>query len=292
MLSRSTILHLRIPFSVFLMPVFCFAAAVAAPAVTPMNYLILWTVLHLFLYPASNGYNSYYDRDEGSIGGLEKPPQVTQDLLYVSLLFDAFALLTGFYFGWKFVLMIFMYGLVSKAYSHPAIRLKKYPVTGLLMVSLFQGAFTFFLCVLALEQLSFQELLTTKYTFPALLSTLLLLGSYPMTQIYQHEEDKKRGDMTLSRLLGVRGTFIFTGSTFLLVNLGFWVFFQHTNELSLFGVLQLFLFPVLVYFGYWFWQSSHAEEKVNYRKTMLLNKLSSLSMITFFTLLLLLNVTD
>jgi 1,4-dihydroxy-2-naphthoate octaprenyltransferase len=49
-----------------------------------------------------------------------------------------------------------------------------------------------------------------KFLYPALLSTCLLLGSYPMTQIYQHEEDARRGDKTFSLLLGIKETFIFT----------------------------------------------------------------------------------
>jgi 1,4-dihydroxy-2-naphthoate octaprenyltransferase len=41
----------------------------------------------------------------------------------------------------------------------------------------------------------------------AILSALFFAGSYPLTQIYQHEEDARRGDLTLSRVLGVAGTF-------------------------------------------------------------------------------------
>lgn len=36
-----------------------------------------------------------------------------------------------------------------------------------------------------------------KVILVGLLSSALLLGSYPMTQIYQHEEDTKRGDKTI-----------------------------------------------------------------------------------------------
>ena len=43
----------------------------------------------------------------------------------------------------------------------------------------------------------------------ALVSTLFLCGSYPLTQVYQHEEDARRGDRTLSLRLGIRGTFVF-----------------------------------------------------------------------------------
>ncbi|NJK83733.1 MAG: ubiquinone biosynthesis protein UbiA, partial [Saprospiraceae bacterium] len=60
---------------------------------------------------------------------------------------------------------------------------------------------------------------------PAILSSLMLLGSYPMTQIYQHEEDAKRGDTTLSLKLGILGTFHFTAITFGLATAGFVAYF-------------------------------------------------------------------
>ncbi len=62
---------------------------------------------------------------------------------------------------------------------------------------------------------------------PAALSSLWLMAAYPMTQIYQHEEDARRGDLTLSRLLGIQGTFIFTATAFLLVNAGFFLYFRY-----------------------------------------------------------------
>src|SRR5688500_6701238 len=130
MFSLSSWLHLRIPFSYFLMPVFLFSLAVS-PNVTGNTLLWTFIIFHVFLYPASNGYNSYFDKDEKSIGGLKNPPPVNKVLYYLSLSFDAIALILGYLMiNLSFALMLLVYGLVSKAYSHPDIRLKKYPVTG------------------------------------------------------------------------------------------------------------------------------------------------------------------
>ena len=38
-------------------------------------------------------------------------------------------------------------------------------------------------------------------------SSLLIGGFYPLTQIYQHEEDYNDGVITISYLLGYKGTF-------------------------------------------------------------------------------------
>jgi len=96
-------------------------------------------ILHLLLYPASNAYNSYFDKDEGSIGILESPPPVDKELFYVSWVLDILALLLGVFIGWPFVCYLLIYGFISKAYSHDRIRLKKYPVASWLIVSFFSG---------------------------------------------------------------------------------------------------------------------------------------------------------
>lgn len=65
MLQKATWLHLRIPFSLFLMPVFLFATS-QAESINFREWFLAFVAIHLFLYPASNAYNSYFDRDEGT----------------------------------------------------------------------------------------------------------------------------------------------------------------------------------------------------------------------------------
>src|ERR1051325_5485356 len=96
MFSKSTLLHLRIPFSYFLLPVYLFAVSVS-PNITEKRLIWVFIILHFLLYPASNGFNSYFDKDEKSIGGLENPPPVNKSLYYVSLLFDAAAVVLAFF---------------------------------------------------------------------------------------------------------------------------------------------------------------------------------------------------
>lgn len=291
MITRSTLLHLRIPFSIFLMPVFCFAAS-QATHLTWQMYFIVFVILHIFVYPASNGFNSFYDRDEGSIGGLKKPPKVNKDLLTTSLAFDIIGLFFSFLFvNWQFTLLVFIYGMMSKAYSHPSIRLKKYAIGGWLTVGIFQGACTYLMCVLAFEKdfltdfYGFEVFYKERHLFAAALISILLLGSYPMTQIYQHEEDAKRGDKTISLLLGIRGTFIFTILFFGIATAGFYFYFSTFQDEFYFWLFQAFLAPVLLYFVYWTIISWRDASQANFQRTMLLNVLSSISMIAYFTII-------
>jgi len=286
-MNRSTWLHLRIPFSFFLLPVFLFALAVE-PEFNTWKAGVMFILLHFFLYPASNGFNSYFDQDEDSIGGLEHPPPVHRQLYTVSLWLDLIALLGALLINWQIMVMLLIYGLISKAYSHPSVRLKKYPITGWLAAGIFQGAFTFLAVFMAVHEVTWTEWSQQKILFPAMLATALLWGSYPMTQVYQHEEDGRRGDLTISRMLGIRGTFIFTALVFLVANLGFLYYFYSYHSWVWALAFQASLAPVLGYFFYWMRQVWQHEHNADYHRTMRLNLISSSCLNLFFLGLLIL----
>lgn len=309
--SKSTLQHLRIPFSIFLMPIFLFAFSNSSRLSNNQtiegyyfNAFIIFISIHLFLYPASNGYNSYFDKDDDSIGGLEKPPKVEKDLYYAALLFDLIAILLGLLVSLEFAVMLFIYGLISKAYSHPFIRLKQYPIISLLTVGFFQGFFVYVMSFMALNKFNinelwrglshlFDETLSSAYTeifvfmmiMPAFLAMFLLFGSYPMTQIYQHKEDSKRGDKTISLLLGIKGTFYFVGIMFFIANLGFVGYFYYLEDFTSLIVFEVCLLPILAYFTYWFMLVRKDEKNANFHHTMRLNVLSSVCMSVAFLLM-------
>lgn len=246
-LKKSTIQHLRFPFSVFLLPVYLFALSQVVE-VSLFKAIFTFFILHVLVYPASNGYNSYFDKDEGSIGGVKHPLPVSKELYYVSIIMDSIAIILSFILGTTFTVLILLYGLASKAYSHPKIRLKKYPILGWLTVFVFQGFVTYIMVLAGLGVDVIQEIESVKVILPAVLCSILLGGAYPMTQIYQHEEDKKRGDITLSIKLGIKGTFYFTAFWFLLANIGFYFLLTPLQ----FIVFQGIMIFVLGYFLYWF----------------------------------------
>ena len=128
-LRPSTLQLLRFHFSFFLMPVFWFALSQLV-YINGFHAIMVFAILHLLVYPASNGYNSYMDRDTESIGGVKKPLQPTRQLLYVTILLDGLAILLGIFISLYFAAGILAYILASKAYSYRGIRLKQYPVAG------------------------------------------------------------------------------------------------------------------------------------------------------------------
>jgi hypothetical protein len=282
MLSLSSWLHLRIPFSYFLLPVFLFSLAIS-PNVSEDALLWTFLIVHIFLYPASNGYNSYFDKDEKSIGGLKNPPPVKKGLYYLALLFDGIAIVLGLIkINITFAFMLLIYGLVSKAYSHPGIRLKKYPITGWLVAGLFQGLFTFVMCYIGINRYSLENIWQAPVLIPGGLCSLMLWANYPMTQVYQHDEDGKRGDETFSRMLGIRGTFYFVGGVFALVTIGFVLYFNtYFSKGYALGFL-LALLPVLIYFSAWLFIVRRDESKADYAHTMWLNFISSTALNVYF----------
>lgn len=288
MLDLDTLKLLRFPFSILLMPVFLLALSQVNTPYSWLDVLYPFLIIHLLVYPASNGYNSYIDRDEGSIGGLEKPPMPTIKLFYVTLVMDFTALLlAALLVNVAFSLCLLLYIMASRAYSSRQIRLKKYPILGFLVVTLFQGGFTFFLSYLGITKQVMDLNSTTIWVLAA--CSLQIAGVYPLTQIYQHQQDLDDGVVTISYKLGHRGTFIFSALMFAACNLCYYLYFSKTNQLGDFLVIQAFFAPIAVFFGYWFIQVLKNTTNANFRNTMLMNVIAALSMNACFFVLLLKN---
>ena len=270
MLAKSTIQLLRFHFSFFLMPVYWFALTQLVNINWP-RALLIFIILHVLVYPASNGYNSYMDKDSSPIGGLKKPLQPTKQLFYVTVLMDLLAIGLSFIITPWFALGTFIYIMGSRLYSYRGVRLKKYPLIGYLTVITFQGGLVFWMVYHG----SHEFLKTSIPLIPMITSSLLIGGFYPLTQIYQHKEDINDGVKTISYKLGYKKTFLFCAAIYAVAML----FLAYTFFTSLmfkeFFVLLIFFLPILVYFFWWaakVWKTETAADFVN---TMRMNVLAS-----------------
>ncbi|MBB1282882.1 UbiA prenyltransferase family protein [Flavisolibacter sp. BT320] len=265
------------------MPVYLFALS-QAPAIDTGRAVAVFLILHLLVYPASNGYNSFMDRDETPIGGLRSPLQPTRQLFVTTVIMDVVAVALSFLFSPLFALGILLYILASRAYSYRGIRLKKYPVLGFLTVFIFQGALVFYLTYSAVTVPS-----QVPPLIPLCLSSLLIGALYPLTQIYQHEEDRKDGVITLSYRLGKRGTFLFSMALFLLATAGMYLLFRQQERLNFFNLYLLYLLPVVLFFLYWMVRVWKDEAAADFRNSLRMNVLSTLCTIAFFITLIIHN---
>jgi len=273
MLQKSTIQLLRFPFSFFLLPVYLFALS---QVVSPHwgHALLIFIILHLLVYPASNGYNSYMDRDESSIGGIRAPLQPTCQLFVATVLMDFTAVALGFLIDVYFAAGIALYILASRAYSFRGIRLKKYPVTGYLTVVVFQGAVAYWLVYYGSRQVP--DLHLSQYLLMAMLAASLLIGGfYPLTQVYQHDADARDGVRSISRMLGYRGTFLFTAIVYMGAFAVLAVYFFRQQQGTKFYVLATCLLPVLVYFMAWALKVWKNVSAASFDNTMRMNLLAS-----------------
>jgi 1,4-dihydroxy-2-naphthoate octaprenyltransferase len=268
---RSILVHLRIPFSWNLAAVPLFAA-VQVSTLDVFNTGLVFSILLLCLYPASHAFNSYYDRDQYSIGGVECPPQVAPLLFWVALAFDLLALILGSLMSSTFMCLLLTYGLASKAYSHPLIRLKKRPLLSFAVVFLFQGGLTYLMSLHGLTRTPLLKLLSESQQWQNMALCSLWIGAgYPLSQVFQHQEDKERGDQTLSLLLGVRGTFIFSGCLFFITQ---GVLFK-VSERTFFWQAQTLMFPIGAYFLWWAFRCFNNEVYANFKYSHRMNRLTS-----------------
>lgn len=222
------------------------------------------------------------DRDEDSIGGIKNPLQPTKQLYWTSVIMDIVAVALSVMISWWFVFGIATYILASRAYSYRGVRLKKYPVVGYLTVSVFQGAVTFFLVYHG----SSMEKTFDVPVAAMIVSSLLIGGFYPLTQIYQHEADKRDQVITLSCLLGYRGTFIFTALIYSLAMGTLFYYFSSISQQNKFFIIATAMLPILVYFFRWakeVWKDSSAAD---YHHTMRMNIIASVcTNLAFFIIL-------
>jgi 1,4-dihydroxy-2-naphthoate octaprenyltransferase len=270
----STLQLLRLPFSFFLMPVYWFALSQVVDRSWD-RALLIFIILHVLVYPASNGYNSYMDRDEGPIGGLAHPLQPTRQLFWVTLIMDGLAVALGFVIGLWFVVGLTVYILASRAYSYRGIRLKKRPFIGWLTVISCQGALVFFMVYQGSHPAAAGDVSLQAPVAAMVACSLLLGGFYPLTQIYQHDADRRDGVRTLSMVLGYRGSFIFTGFVYGVAFLVLAYYFEVTAQHKEFLVLATCMLPVIVYFLIWAVKVWRDPAEANYSNTMRMNLLAS-----------------
>lgn len=282
MLHPSTIQLLRFHFSLFLLPVYLFAVS-QLPQVNIVMALAVFFILHVLVYPSSNGYNSYMDRDETPIGGLLHPLQPTRQLFYVTVVMDVVALLLSLVISPVFAVGILLYILASRAYSYRKIRLKRFPFAGFLTVFIFQGALVFFLTWHGAHPSKSLDV----PVMPAIISSCLLGALYPLTQVYQHEEDRKDGVITISYLVGKKGTFILSAAFFSAATV--LLYFLFRDRLFKFWLFLLVMLPVVSFFLYWMMQVWRHPAAASFKNSLRMNMLATLCTSLFFLLLMFLH---
>ena len=280
-IHASTIQLLRIKFSFFLMPIYWFALS-QVNEINIFKAVLVFIILHFLVYPASNGYNSYMDKDEDSIGGIEKPLQPTKQLFNATVLLDATALIVAIFVNTYFFGLLILYILASKAYSYRKIRLKKYPILSYLIAIVFQGAVVYSMVF------NSSNINNGIYVacLPAIGSTLIVGSFYPLTQIYQHKQDNADNVKTISMLLGYKGTFVLATISFFIAMLLIGYYFAANLELDRFLILLICMLPTFGYFLWWYNKVRKDITAANFKNTNRMNWIAALCSNTAFIIIL------
>lgn len=158
--------------------------------------IVVWVI---FLNGGTLAINSAFDDDEGDIGYLDAPPRAPRHLAAFSIALMAIGQLLAFRLPTAFVVAYAVCFVMSILYSVPPARFKA--VAGADWVINMWGFGT--LTPFAGWALTGRPLeLWAGLVFLAFCP--LFAAFYPLTQLYQFEEDRARGDRTLAIALGMK----------------------------------------------------------------------------------------
>jgi 1,4-dihydroxy-2-naphthoate octaprenyltransferase len=286
---RNAFIHLRFPFSLFLLPVFLLALTLVDVEMR-RHTLLLFAVLHILVYPSSNAFNSLQDSDKGSIGGLKNPPKAPKLLIPVTIIFDAAALLISYSISRGLFFMMLLYIIASRLYSYRKIRIKKYAILSYLLVISMQGGLVFIMTAYTAKRWAILNLLgSPEMLLGALSAVLLIAAGYPITQIYQHRQDKADGVNTISMMLDKFGTLVLSAILFVVFGATLAALYQPEWEYVLLFVL--IAAPAGIYLISWMLRVMNNPREADYDNTMRMNYISTLSLNAYFIVVLLLQYT-
>ena len=160
--------------------------------------LALWVVC---LNGGTLAINSVFDRDEGDIGYLIAPPPIPRHLLAFSIVLLGGGQLLAMALPVGYQIAYAVCCVMSVLYSVPPFRFKAVAGADWVINMWGFGTFTPYAGWAATDRpLDPGHALILAAFCP------LFAGLYPLTQLYQFDEDRRRGDRTLALILGMRAS--------------------------------------------------------------------------------------
>ena len=163
--------------------------------------LLALTVWVIFLNGGTLAINSVFDRDEGDIGYLVAPPPLPRHLLGFSLALLVGGQVLALALPPQFQLAYAACFVLSIVYSVPPFRFKAVAGVDWVINMVGFGTLTPFAAWAATRRP-----LDVGHALILLAFCPLFAGLYPLTQLYQFDEDRRRGDRTFALILGIRAS--------------------------------------------------------------------------------------
>ncbi|MEX0722585.1 MAG: UbiA family prenyltransferase [Gracilimonas sp.] len=268
------IIHLRLHYQFFILSGGYLLAALFVEEVKWNQFWLQFLNVHLLLFGGATAYNSWWDKDEGPIGGLKSPPHMNRWMWPVSMLMQYAGLIWAISIGWNYAIIYAISMLFFWLYSTPLARWKGKPLLSLVAIGVSTGTNSFLLGFLSAggHPITFLE------DIIALGVALILLSLYPVSQVFQTEEDSKRGDQTFAVKFGLKGVkWLFT------------VFFISGSAILSWGLVSVsgilgYLFggvSLLAYLGLLFFVWKLKGKSTEYPMVMRIKFVASLSFVLF-----------
>lgn len=240
------LIHLRLHYQFFILSGGYLIAALFADSVKWDQFGLQFLNVHVLLFGGATAYNSWWDKDEGPIGGLKSPPKMSTWMWPASMLMQYVGLAWAMTVGWNYALIYAVSMLFFWLYSTPLARWKGKPVLSIVAIGVSTGTNSFFLGYLAAGgyPITFSEDLI------AIGVAAIILSLYPVSQIYQTEVDERRGDRTFAVRFGIKGVKWFFSVLFLIGAsiLSVMLYFQDEQLGLIFGGVTLSAYSALSVF--------------------------------------------
>ncbi len=268
------IIHLRLHYQFFILSGGYLLAGLFVENIEWQHFWVQFLNVHVLLFGGATAYNSWWDKDEGPIGGLKSPPKMNRWMWPVSRGIQYIGLAWAVTVGWNYATIYAISMLFFWLYSTPLARWKGKPILSLFAIGVSTGTNSFLLGFLAAGGYP----ITFFKDAIAVGVALILLSLYPVSQVFQTDEDIQRGDQTFAVIFGLKGVKWFFSTLFPIGSalLGWGLFLQSTTIGYLFiGV------NVMAYIGlsYFVWRLEGKSEE--YPVVMKIKLMASLSFVLF-----------
>ncbi|MBK6967231.1 MAG: hypothetical protein IPH20_25880 [Bacteroidales bacterium] len=137
----------------------------------------------------------------------------------------------------------------------------------------------------AIAPFSVETFFTLNNLICMIVASLFMGSVYPLTQIYQHEADKKDGVISISYKLGYIGTFVFSAVLFAIATLFLYYYFNLRHQQTDLLLFLLISLPVAAKLTVWFNKVRKDTSQANFENTMSMNLLTSSCMNLYFLIL-------
>lgn len=210
--SRRIFIHARWPVQSYVVLGFLFGAVLTFHRIDLAFIVAFFAWLSIVV--GLTVLNSYYDKDEAPVGGMQNPPKVNESLLYGALILIAAGLIVGFGFGMTYWLLMLGVVIIYFFYSYEGTRWK---TNGYMAVTI--NAIVGSMTLLGAVAVGTSDLMTPAIIAAGICGAAFKASVYSMMQVHQIEEDTARGDRSMAVMRGRQWTLRFSQITMVIAGI-------------------------------------------------------------------------